>query len=171
MPRGIPNTAKNNPVVKRGGIEAADQPLGHTKREGDPHAATAAERLGETEPVQVADSIDIEWAENMKFMAEPVTIFFHESSDKEAPRFEEININGRLEVFERGKEKTVPRYFVDHLARMKVTTITSVERTNDEGLKYMQQVPYTKLKFPFNVVRDDNPLGPAWLKATLAMPG
>lgn len=175
MPRGIPSNrpteAKHNPVLSTKVLESAEMALGHIEREGNHEASTASERVGETQLVQVADTIDAEWAANMKFMEEPVTIRLLQVSDKEASPFVELTINGRTEIFKRGEDKTIPRYYVDLLARLKITGFTSVEKTDDKGVKFMQQQPFTALKYDFAMIRDDNPMGAAWLKATLGMPG
>jgi hypothetical protein len=177
MPRGIPNSgttkaAKHNPVLAAGAIEAGEQPLGHTVRTGDPTAKTPAERIGEPEFIQVADRMpDPEKLAMLAFMAEPVTIRIATTSDKNADQVFELTINGRNEFFRRGETKTVARYYVDLLARQRVTGYTSVEKNDDKGEKYIEQVPNTALKYDFAVVKDANPMGESWLKATLGMPG
>lgn len=175
MPRGVPNSgtkAKNNPVLPNAGLETAEQELGRTERTGNPNARTPEERLGEPQLVQVADSLDMdpEKAAMLAFMEEPVTIRPTRTTDPKELVFE-ITINGRAELFRVGQDKTVKRYFVDHLARMKVTSYSQQETTNDEGEKQYVNVPHTVLKYDFAVVRDANPLGADWLRATLAMGG
>lgn len=177
MPRGIPGSgasakAKHNPALIAGAIEASEQPLGHTVRNGNPQAATPAERVGEPSFVQVADRMpDPEKAEMLAFMREPVTIRVATTTDKNADQVFELTINGRNEFFRRGEEKTVPRCYVELLARQRVTGYASIEKTNTEGDRYVEQVPSTALRYDFAVIKDDNPMGQAWLKATLAMPG
>lgn len=169
MPRGIPNTtkqAKNDPVVIGKTIEAAEQPLGHTLR-----APTLDSQVGEPMLVQVAERMpDPEKAAMLTFMNEMVTIRPTRTTDPKEQVFE-ITINNRSQLLRINEEKTLPRYYVDHMARMKVTSYTQKEVSNAEGEKQIQNVPYTTLKYDFAMVRDDNPLGANWLRATLAMAG
>lgn len=177
MPRGIPNSgastkAKNNPVLASGVISTEDMPTGQTVRTGNPDAATAQERIGEPQLVQVADSLDMDPEKEamMRFMEEPVTIRPTRTTDPKELVFE-LTINGRPELFRVGQEKTVKRYYVDHMARMKVTSYTQQETVNAEGEKTFINIPHTVLKYDFEMVRDANPLGESWLRATKAMGG
>lgn len=176
MPRGIPRNsqteAKNHPVLASGALEAGEQPLGHTVRTGNPQAKTPKERIGEPELVQVAERMpDPEKLEMLAFMREPVTIRIGTTTDKNADQVFELTINGRNEFFRRGETKTVPRCYVELLARQRVTGYTSIEKHDDKGEKYIEQVPQTALRYDFAVVKDENPMGESWLKATLAMAG
>lgn len=174
MPRGIPNSrqAKNNPVLPNAGIESAEQPIGYTTRDANPLGKTPQERIGTPKLVQVADRMpDAEWAANMAFLEEPVMVRIAQTNDKNADQVIELIVNGEIQLLRRGEPKTVKRKFVDLMARMKSTRFASHERTADNGEKYMEQVPYTATVHEFTVMKDANPLGEAWLKATLAMPG
>ncbi len=153
MPRGIPNHAKNSPVFKSTGLETAELPIGRTERT----APTPDNPVGAAVLVAVAERMpDQEKLANLAFMNEQVF---------------EINVNGKNFFFRRGETKTVPRYVVDHMARMKVTAYTDKEVFNSEGVKQIMHVPHTGMKYDFAMVRDDNPMGENWLKATLAMGG
>jgi len=162
MPRGIPRQAKHNPVVIAPELNTADLPSGYTERVGP--------GVGEPRVVQVAERMpDPEKAAMDAFMGELVTIRIATSSDQNAEQVFEININGKSNLFRRGETKTVPRYFADHLARMKVTSYTQREVFNAEGIKQILNEPHTANKYDFAVVRDDNPMGDSWLRATMAM--
>ena len=164
MPRGIPKPAKNNPVNAGPIIETAEQPLGHTVRVGD--------GAGEPKMVQVADRMpDPEKVAMLAFMNELVTIRPATTTDKNADQIFEVTINGKTEVFRRGETKTVRRCFVDKLANLKLTSYQQREVTNEEGIKQILNVPHTGLRYDFAMVKDTNPMGEHWLKATLAMAG
>jgi hypothetical protein len=167
MPRGIPK-AKDNPVAKSTGLESANLPIGRTERtEPTPDNPVGAPKL-----VAVAERMpDAEKLANLAFMNEKVTIRVPTTTDKNAEQVFEININGKPFFFRRGETKTVPRYVVDHLARMKVTAYADREVFNSEGVKQILHEPRTGIKYDFAMVRDDNPMGEHWLKATLAMGG
>lgn len=162
----MPRRAKDAPAFKTTVIETQDQPLGHTVRE-----TTETSQVGEPKLVAVADRMpDPEKAAMLAFMNELVTIRPTRTTDAKEMVFE-VNINGKPQLFRVGEDKTVPRYYVDHLARMKVTTYTDQEVYNAEGEKQVKHIPHTVLKYDFAMVHDANPMGQAWLKATLAMAG
>jgi hypothetical protein len=164
MPRGIPNQAKNNPVLSTQTIESAEQPLGHTIRVGG--------GVGEPKMIQVADRMpDPEKAAMLAFMNEMVTIRPATSTDKNAEQVFELTINNRTELFRRGEQKTVRRCYVDLLARLKVTAYTQREVTDSAGVRQILNDPHTALKYDFAMVEDKNPMGESWLKTTLAMAG
>jgi hypothetical protein len=78
-----------------------------------------------------------------------------------------LNINGRAEFFRRGETKTVKRFFVDRLMRLKVTVFGQESVINKEGIKSYVYPGSTGLKYDFAIMRDDNPLGASWEKAVL----
>lgn len=164
----MPRKARNAPALTTGGIETAELPIGYTTRtEPTPDNPVGAPKL-----VQVAERMpDQEKLANLAFQAEMVTIRIATSTDKNAEQIFELNLGGKPFFFRRGEMKTVPRYVVDHLARLKVTSYEDVEIFNAEGIKQIKHVPRTALKYDFAMVRDDNPMGEHWLKATLAMGG
>lgn len=123
-------------------------------------------------PIQVMDkSIDMLDKEKMKMLAffnEPVTIRIATSSDRQAEQAFEINVNGQNEFFRRGETKTVKRFIVDHMARMKVTTYTQREVIDKDGVKSIVNDPVSSLKYDFSIERDSNPRGRDWLRAVQA---
>lgn len=168
MPRGIPNQAKNNPVLARGGVDAPEHVVQEAPRvlksTGD--AKDALEQRG----VQVCERpVDEEKLAMLAFMEEPVTVHIHTTSDKQAEQVFEIFNNGQREVFKRGETKTVKRKFVNELAIRKATGYEAVPFTDPNGVKGIKYVPNTALRYPFSVVNDPHPRGADWLKATLAM--
>lgn len=170
MARGVPRNkdAGNNPVIIKKTIEASDNTVGQDvprtmRSTGD---AKDALDLQVIEPVDRV--VDPEKMAMLSFMSEPVTVRIATSTDSNAEQVFEININGRLEFFRRGEEKTVPRYFVDRLARLKQTGYSQREVLNAEGIKDIIHDPRTGLKYDFAVIRDDHPRGREWLKHTLA---
>jgi len=160
--------AINNPVVSTRTVEASDNPVGQdvprTLRSTGP-----AEDALDFPVVEVVDRpVDPEKMAMLEFMAQPVTVRIATTTDKNAEQVFEININGRLEFFRRGETKTVPRYFVDRLARLKVTGYSQREVLNGEGVKDIIHDPHTGLKYDFAVTADPHPRGPEWLRHVLA---
>jgi hypothetical protein len=176
MPRGIPNTpktsAKHNPVILPKTLETAEQEIGGTSDRVLRSTGDAGDALDKARLVQKADRMpDPEKAAMLAFMNEQITIRIGDTTDPNAEQIFEITINNKTELFKRGESKTVRRCFVDLMARAKVTRYSQKETTNAEGIKQMLYPAHTACKYDFAVIRDDNPMGSAWLKATLAMPG
>ena len=168
MPRGIPNSkqAKNSPVIVANAPEAVDLPVGRTER-----APTKNSQVGEPQLVAVAERMpDPEKAAMLQFMEEKIRVRPIGSSDPKELVWE-ITINNRPELFKVGEDKVVARKYVDRMCLMKVTAYTQKETFNAEGEKQILNVPQTRLRYNFQVLEDPNPMGPAWLKATIGLPG
>jgi hypothetical protein len=121
----------------------------------------------EVEPVHYASQAKIE---RMKFMNEMVEIMVHESEDPQTPPLFQIGVNAiRSMWMMRGMPTVVRRCFVEVLARAKETKIRQIWET-DPGTGYVTQkdIPRAVRKYPFSVLRDDNPKGRDWLRQILA---
>jgi len=163
-----PTKAKNHPVQKaKKAIDTRELPIGHTVRK-----TTAQSNVGIPELVAVDERVfvDEEHAAMMAFMEEPITIRPLPTRDPKELVYEVI-VNNESQLFIVNQDKTVKRKFADRLALTKITTYTQKETFNEEGIKQILNVPQTIQKYPFQVVRDDNPMGDTWLRATLAMAG
>lgn len=167
MSRKIPYTAKDNPVFKSS-AEASE------KMEDQSDVRVVGED-GSLDPGVIEkvseQPFDSEKMAMLAFMNEPVTIRVATSTDRNAEQCFELNINGRAEFFRRGETKTVKRFFVDRLMRLKVTVFGQESVINKEGIKSYIYPSSTGLKYDFAIVRDDNPLGASWEKAVLAERG
>ena len=104
----------------------------------------------------------------MAFMNEPIRVHIHATNNKEDEQIFELFINGERQVFRRNEHKTVPRRFVDLLARLKPTTYTQREITQRDGVKAIENMPSTGLRYPFSVVEDNHPRGREWIQAVLS---
>lgn len=168
MARGIPRTAQNNPVILRG-PDSQDHEIGQSNARTLRSTGPADQALEPSVIVKVSEQpYNDEKMAMLTFMAEPIEIRIGTTTDKNAEQCFEININGRLEFFRRGETKTVPRYVVDRLLRLKQTVYTQKEVVNAEGVKDIVNIPHTALKYDYAITRDDNPLGKSWERAVLA---
>jgi hypothetical protein len=170
MPRGVPNTPRNastNPVIMSNAIDSQDLEIGQYGDRVLSSTGPAEKALAPIVVPEVDKPFDQEKMAMLAFMAEPVTVRIATSTDPNAEQVFEINVNGRNEVFRRGETKTVPRYIVDRLARMKITGYTQRELMNAEGIKDIAYDAHTGLKYDFAVVQDSHPRGPDWLRHTL----
>lgn len=109
-----------------------------------------------------------EYAKQLAFMEEPVTVMVHEtSSDNEAPLVD-VYVNGVAQYFVRGEPVTCKRKYVEGLVRAKPTAIsTDVRERNSENPQNVIN-RRSALRYPFSVVEDKNPNGSAWLRKVLA---
>lgn len=132
----------------------------------------ARESLAPNKLTKVSEQpMDQEWVDMMAFMNEDVEVRIGETTDPQAERVFEININGKLELFARGETKTVKRFFVDRMMRMKQTRYSQKEIIDDEGVKQIVNIPHTSIKYDFAITRDDSPHSKAWQRAVLAEQG
>lgn len=172
MSRLEPRDAKNNPVTIRNDFETSQNDVGQGNSRLLKSTGDSKEALEPSLIARVGDHpLDSEKMQMLAFMNEPITIRIGTTTDKNAEQVFEININGKLEFFRRGESKTVKRYFVDHMLRLKETVYSQKEVFNAEGIKDILHIPHTALKYDFAIERDDNPLGNSWKRAVLAEAG
>ena len=165
MPRMKSSNAIDNPVTKSP-VPMSEQDIGQ-------QGTRTLESMDELKVIVKASDqpFDEEKMQMIAFMNEPVTIRIATSTDKNAEQCFELNINGKAEFFRRGETKTVKRYFVDRLMRLKETVYGQEMLINKEGIKSYVYPSSTGLKYDFAITRDDNPLGKSWERAILAEPG
>lgn len=169
MTRGRPRNqdALSNPVIINQTHEASESVIGQDAPRILKSTGPASEALDPSMIEPVDRPVDPEKMAMLEFMAQPVTVRIATTTDRQAEQVFEININGRLEFFRRGETKTIPRYFVDRLARLKVTGYSQREVINTEGIKDILHDPHTGLKYDFAVVSDPHPRGREWLDHVL----
>lgn len=106
--------------------------------------------------------------DELAFNEELVTVRVSETTDpKEGICISTWN-DGRHQLFIRGEDVTVKRKFLEVLARSKPVTYANVEYVDAEGNRAVKYPKRTANRFPFAVIRDDNPRGGAWLRKILA---
>jgi hypothetical protein len=67
----------------------------------------------------------------------------------------------------RGQAQEVKRKYLEILARAKRTVISTPETTDNSGSRTNAIRQATTMKYPFQLVYDANPRGPAWLKGIM----
>ena len=100
------------------------------------------------------------------FMNEPVKIMVMESGEEGALPVVTPCVNGVNQPIVRGKETVVKRKFVEALARCRTTKYQ--QRVDPIERDKIENVPITVQTYPFAVLEDHNPKGPAWLKGITA---
>lgn len=117
---------------------------------------------------EIIDSpVTLKDAELEAFMNEPVMVtVMSGGKDNEAP-FVPVSVNGVMQMFRRDVPIVVKRKYVERLARAKETSYDQdLDERQGERMNVLQQIK--SLRYPFQVNRDDNPKGSAWLRAVLA---
>ena len=123
--------------------------------------------------IETVPSVEGAWANEMSFLEEPVEIFLHESSDPNEEPMVYININGEPAVpgsggyLIRGRQYTIKRKFAQQLAQAKVTSFSQPFK-DAPGEQQNVMRPRTTQRYPFSVIRDDNPKGAKWLAGLMA---
>lgn len=112
--------------------------------------------------VEAHNALDQSYAEELAFMEEVLEVQLSESTNPNDENIVYVSNNGISQYFIRGRIQQVKRKFVEVLARAKQTNVTT-EEVNREVVLRRQ----TSLKYPFQVIYDPNPKGPAWLKGIL----
>jgi hypothetical protein len=103
------------------------------------------------------------------FFNEMLDIVVHETTDPTGIPIPQVNVNGRNQFFLRGQKQKVRRVFVARLARMKQRRYTqSIQMDPSSGNVIQKMIPHVGLRFPFSVIHDPNPNGPAWLQQILS---
>lgn len=133
---------------------------------GDPNAPMVERvRLMDVDSPEFREKAQIE-----AFMEEMVEVQIHTTSDKDADQVFEIAVNGRRCMFHRGQKKRVKRYFVFGLATARPNHYDNQAYTMNNGARAYRYPVRSGLRYPFNMTRDENPIGEAWLERILAAP-
>ena len=108
------NSAQNNPVILSGTEETSQQDIGQSNSRLMKSTGRGKDSLEPSILARVSDQpLDGEKMAMLEFMNEPVTIRIATSTDPNAEQVFELNINGKMEFFRRGEQKTLPPYFFD----------------------------------------------------------
>jgi hypothetical protein len=171
MPR-VASTTRNKrtaPVILPNVTESGDFTVG----QDTPRLQSSTDRETPLEPALIVpvdrpvEEVNNEKIEMLMFFNDDVRVRIATTNDKNADQVFEINVNGRLEFFRRGESKTVKRYIVDRLARLKETSYRQEEIVKD-GVKHIVNLPTTSLKYDFSVEHDPHPRGRSWLQSVLS---
>lgn len=161
--------AIDQPAFIRSHFDAGDQDL------GEDHVLEAESIDGnsviETPKNVNPDSPEFkDKAAELAFMEEPVTVHILDTSEKNADKVFDISVNGRARTFMRNEEYTIPRKYVEGLARAKPVHYDNEEYTKSNGERSVRWPSRKGLRYQFSVLRDDNPRGKEWLRNLLRQP-
>ena len=171
-------------------MDALHRPAGRPRRErhtsdtpvGQPgNLVMPDEGLPDRENIVVADaSLTDNYADELKFMEEPVTIMVNKSPEKFAPLTVDCWVNGKgVEIWDRSNKwietgwvpvempVTIKRKYVEVLARTKHMSVrTEVQQMADGERNEIQRS--NSLKAQFSVLHDPNPKGAYWLQRIIS---
>lgn len=167
LAESVSSLAKNRPVVTNKYLESEEQSLGS---EGAVEFANQSGDQSLERPSEIETEVfTMDKIKDMAFNEEFLMVEIHETSDKDADKVFEIEVNGEKEFFRRGETKRVRRKFVEGLARAKPINYGSEEYLGADGLKHVRYPSNKGLRYPFALV-NAKPLDTAWLQAILAQP-
>lgn len=147
-------------------VNAAEQTIG---QESSLILPPVGDIVRDDNTLVIADGpIEPDMAAQLAFMEEKVEVMVHESTDENAENPVQVACNGVNQFFFRGQAQVAKRKFVEILARAKATAISTKEVVHADGVRTTRIDKHSALKYPFSVIRDDNPRGPAWLKSILS---
>lgn len=150
-------------MAGRGRTEASEQYLGATPPFSVDDIGVHPGDIEVIDSVLTGDKAEVE-----AFMAEKIHVIVLDSADPTEDDVVQTWVNGRVQRFIRGVPQWVKRCYVEALARSKRTTYRQVldERMGVQAFNQMR--PNHTLAYPFTVLEDRNPKGPAWLRSILA---
>lgn len=95
-----------------------------------------------------------DYADELAFMEQPVTIRLHRSSEKFAPTLIDFYVNGQCEWIPVEVNYKTKRKFVEVIARCKPDDVSTVTGSLDEESPRNEIQRYTRAKYPFTVIED-----------------
>jgi hypothetical protein len=152
--------AKNNPVAR----QFAQQEVVNTelpKRALDPIADP-----DDREEILIADASSLagDYAAQLAFMEEPVTILLHRGREKNAPTHEMVGVNGQIMWIPVDTPTRIPRKFVENLARAQPVNVnTRSGESQGDDLAFNLTERHLSSLVSFSVLEDKNPRGREWL--------
>jgi hypothetical protein len=170
------NMSKSHNVIKVSGKEVStdDLEIGQSK-------SVNLDLPRESESlIETGENLNQGYLESLAFMEEPITIVLQKSSEKHAANVVDCWVNGRgAEIFDQngkwhvcgwlpvGKPVITRRKYVEVLARAKRDSI-STEVVKHENREDNMAHRTTSMRYPFSVLKDDNPKGYMWLTNILS---
>ena len=147
-------------------LNAAEQDLGKQKTLVIP---SAGEIIRNDQELEVSDKpMSANEFDELSFMEEKVEVMVHESTDPNAENPVHLGCNGVNQYVLRGQPIVVRRKFVEILARAKQTAMKTAEVRGYDGELQTQVQKSSALRYPFSIIRDENPKGAAWLRGVLS---
>lgn len=113
-------------------------------------------------------ALDDPYTNELIFMEEVLSIRIEPSSDRYAPKFIDVSVNGETSWLEVGTPIKVKRKFVEVLARAKSDVFVTIAPNVHDDNPVNMLSRNTSQKYPFSVIKDPNSRGYQWLTAVLS---
>ncbi len=153
-------SAKNNPVARQ-----FAQPEVHNT-ELPKRTLDAVEDPADREEILIADASSLagDYAAELAFNEEPVTILLHRGREKNAPTHEMVGVNGQIMWVPVDTPTRIPRKFVEQLARAQPINVNTRSGESDgDDLVFNRVERSLSSLVSFSVLEDKNPRGREWL--------
>lgn len=119
------------------------------------------------EPVDAP--LDSERGTALAFMEDMITIHLHDPQDNNPEPIVPVGVNGKVRYLRRGEQHTLPRKYIEVLARARRINYRTQDAVASDGSRTMVLKSSTTLQYPFTVVHDPaGEKGVEWLKRIMS---
>lgn len=169
MPRGV--YPRNKPVSKLPNVapskivDATDDLIEGRDREFNLEKLVVAG----PPPIDTAapDVLDHTNIEHEKFMAQMLDVYLHDPVGEHENSHAFIGVNGEQMWLKRGAQYQLKRCHVAVLANAKSGRVIQDKGHDADGAERYINREVLSLMYPFSVIADPHPRGPAWLRETM----
>lgn len=113
------------------------------------------------------EMLNKDYLDELKFMEEPVTVVLHRGRERYSPNIHDFYVNGKPLWIPVDRPTTIPRKYLEVLARSQPfevkTKVNKNEQDGEDAVVDNMAERYQSAKYPFSVVKDENPRGHVWL--------
>jgi len=115
-----------------------------------------------------ADVLRMDQPEKLQFAEEPIDIRLEPGSERNAPKWVPVAVNGDVKWLPVGTPIRIQRKFVEVLARCQPYSVATRHGSTMEERphNHVERTPYRA--HPFTILSDPNPRGGAWLQKVSA---
>lgn len=124
----------------------------------------------EEKRIEPVDSpMESEYAQQLAFMEEQVTIQLHDPQDNNPEPIVPVGVNGKVLYLRRGQQHTLPRKYIEVLARARRVNYRTEEGRAADGSMTTVLKATTTMQYPFTVIHDPSgDKGIEWLKRIMS---
>lgn len=116
----------------------------------------------------VSEALFKDLAEELAFLEEFVIVNIHPTSEQGTENPVMLSVNGRPVYVWRGHDTVIRRKYLEQLMRAQPVQIQTEQARAPNGEVRNLIHRNRALKYPFNLVRDDNPRGRPWVRKIMA---
>lgn len=159
--------ARTAPVTTPGReLHSADLPITQPSNVNLNLDADPADRAGDI-ILSSDEMLNKDYLDELKFMEEPVTIVLHRGRERFSPNVHDFYVNGKPLWIPVDQPVQIQRKYLEVIARSQPfevkTLVNKNEHQGEDAVVDNFAQRYQSAKYPFSVVKDDNPRGHVWL--------